>query len=423
MGKYSVACLACNRTQNKYDQICECNPHSLLRTFYENDKIFVKDLPGMWRYYDWLPVEGIIDECKGRTISYKSEKLASYLGLSRLWIAFNGYWPERDAYMMTSTFKDLESFPTMQRVKEQNNDDIMVVASAGNTARAFAHVCSLTGQPLLLVVPEKSVHRLWTINESTDSIFLLSVDGDYTDAITLANKIAEMDGFINEGGAKNVARRDGMGTVMLDAVMESGELPEHYFQAVGSGTGGIAVWEASMRLIGDGRFGDKLPKLHLAQNMPCAPLYKLWSGNGDITSTCPNEMYDDVLFNRKPPFDITGGVRDALESTNGLIYPIENYQAQKGQHLFEELEGIDINPASAVAVASLIQAVKLGHVGSDETILLNITGGGKERLKRDMNLRPLEVSHSISVGEEDIEMKIIDKVSEVLRLKRQQGEL
>ncbi|RQD82512.1 cysteate synthase, partial [Methanosalsum natronophilum] len=117
------------------------------------------------------------------------------------------------------------------------------------------------------------------------------------------------------------------------------------------------------------------------------------------------------------------GVRDALESTNGLIYPIENYQAQKGQHLFEELEGIDINPASAVAVASLIQAVKLGHVGSDETILLNITGGGKERLKRDMNLRPLEVSHSISVGEEDIEMKIIDKVSEVLRLKRQQGEL
>jgi len=52
----------------------------------------------------------------------------------------------------------------------------------------------------------------------------------------------------------NVARRDGMGTVMLEAAVTIGRAPDHYFQAVGSGTGGIAAWEASLRLKQDGRF-------------------------------------------------------------------------------------------------------------------------------------------------------------------------
>ncbi len=62
-----------------------------------------------------------------------------------------------------------------------------------------------------------------------------------------------------EGGAKNVARRDGMGTVMLDAAVTMKEMPDDYFQAIGSGTGGIAAWEASMRLRDDGRFGKHCP--------------------------------------------------------------------------------------------------------------------------------------------------------------------
>ena len=86
-------------------------------------------------------------------------------------------------------------------------------------------------------------------------------------------------GFAAEGGARNIARRDGMGTVMLDAALKLERIPDHYFQAVGSGTGGISAWEAALRLRADGRFGSILSRLHLAQNLPNAPIYCAWKGD------------------------------------------------------------------------------------------------------------------------------------------------
>ncbi len=395
---------------------CSKGHDVLLRTSYEASQLIPKDLPGIWKFYDWLPVEGIIREGTGNTVTYKSEAFARELGLSDLYIAYNGYWPEKHASMMTCTFKDLEAYPTMQRLLERKDNRIMVVASAGNTARAFAHVCCITGQSLLLVVPEKSAHRLWTLHEDTSPICLVTVEGDYYNAIELASNVASKEGFVSEGGAKNVARREGMGTVMLDAVLTMKKLPMHYFQAVGSGTGGISAWEAAIRLIRDGRFGNVLPQLHLAQNLPCAPLISMWSGNiatkGTVDEKCPKDMYDDVLFNRKPPFSIVGGVRDALQATTGRIYGIDNTAAAHAQQLFEELEEIDINPAAAVAVAALMEAVEKGTIGKNDSIVLNITGGGMERLRRDHNLYPIIPDMRVSAHDPEAEFKIAEKVAE-----------
>ncbi|MDG6242905.1 MAG: cysteate synthase [Methanolobus sp.] len=413
MDKYNVKCLLCGEVHDPYAQSCKRGDDSLLRTHYTAKQLIPRDMPGIWRYYEWLPTGGIIEEGSGRTVTYRSKGLASALGLDELWIAFNGYWPEKQAYLMTCTFKDLESFPTMQRLREQEEKRIMVVASAGNTARAFAHVCSITGQPLLLVVPAQSAHRLWTLHDDNHSICLVTVEGDYFDAISLAGDIASREGFVNEGGAKNVARRDGMATVMLDAVLTSKSLPDHYFQAVGSGTGGISAWEASMRLLEDGSFGSTLPKLHLGQSLPCAPLYSMWHGIDAVDPECPGGMYDDVLFNRKPPFAVRGGVRDALEATGGTLYAVSNKEASRAQELFEDCEGIDINRAAAVAIATLVQALEAGNISPDERIVLNITGGGQKRLMQDHELKQLPVSLAVSAKDEGAEARIVEKVSEI----------
>ncbi len=52
-----------------------------------------------------------------------------------------------------------------------------------------------------------------------------------------------------------MARRDGMGTTVLSATTFIGRIPDYYFQAIGSGTGAIAAWEANLRFLQDGRFG------------------------------------------------------------------------------------------------------------------------------------------------------------------------
>lgn len=181
-----------------------------------------------------------------------------------------------------------------------------------------------------------------------------------------------------------------MGVVVLDAALAMGALPDHYFQAVGSGTGGIAAWEASLRLIGDGRFGSSLPRLHLAQNSPCAPLYAAWTGSAVPQGSCPGGMYDDVLYNRKPPYAVPGGVRDALEGTGGTVCAISNREASLARQLFEEAEEIDILPAAAVAVAALQRAAASGSVKKDDLILLNITGGGVSRAREELEIFTLK---------------------------------
>lgn len=395
--KYNLVCTGCAGVY--FDDRLKCSADSaLLRTNYTNKQIHLKDSPGMGRFHDWLPIDDIITSDAG-PVTYKSTGLAAHLGLDNLYIGFNGYWPEKGAFIKTCSFKELEAFPTIQKIR--NSGKSLVLASAGNTARAFAHASALTGVDVYIVVPESGISRMWLPEKPADSIHLIQMgkNCDYTDSIHLAERLSSLPGMQAEGGARNVARRDGMGTVMLDGAIYMKRMPDHYFQAIGSGTGGIAAWEASLRLLEDGRFGTELPELHLAQNLPFAPMFNAWkAGRREIIKDTDmpdakkliHEMYADILSNREPPYSITGGVYDALCSTNGTMYGISNSEAKTAQGLFERAEGIDIFPPAAVAVASLIQAVESGKVKDDEHILLNITGGGVKRLERDYRLHKIE---------------------------------
>ncbi|MDE5851957.1 MAG: pyridoxal-phosphate dependent enzyme, partial [Alistipes sp.] len=226
--------------------------------------------------------------------------------------------------------------------------------------------------------------------------------GDYFDAIHLSDLALKCPGFYAEGGAKNVARRDGMATTVLSAVTTIGRIPDYYFQAVGSGTGAIAAWEANMRLLDDGRFGTNTMKLMVSQNAPFVPMYDAWRADSrkllpyeDDKARRDAEIIDaKVLSNRRPPYGITGGLYDALKATHGDVIVVTNAQERKACKLFEELEGVDIHPAAGVATASLIKAVGEGKIAKDACVMLNITGGGEQRFKSDKevwHLQPSEV--------------------------------
>jgi cysteate synthase len=395
MGKFNLKCLKCGKEYGQqYRLTCE-NDDSFLRAEYYEKRLDLRNQPGIGRFHSWLPIQEELTTDAG-PITYKSEALARELGLSNLYIGFSGYWPEKRAFIKTCSFKELEAYPTMQLLKESGGKAI-VLASAGNTGRAFAHVAALTGMDAYIVVPDSGISKLWLPEEPTESVHLIGMSpgNDYTDAINLAGRIAKLPGMVPEGGARNVARRDGMGTVMLDAAVTIGKMPDHYFQAVGSGTGGISAWEASLRLRADGRFGQKLPKLQLAQNLPFVPMYNAWKAKRreiipelDMKDAKKQieETYASVLTNRAPPYGVTGGLYDALVDTDGVMYAITKEEALEAKTFFESLEGIDILAPSAVAVASLFKAVEAGNVGREDIILLNIAGGGYKRLKEDFKL-------------------------------------
>lgn len=368
---------------------------ALIFANYAKKQLEVKEnQPGLYKFSDWLPICRML-EGSGAPVTYKSRGLAEKLGLSGLYITFNGYWPEKEATMKTGTFKECEAYAVCARVNA-NSDKVMVVASAGNTARAFARVCSENKIPLLLCIPEDCIEAMWFAKPLDPCVKLVvtAKGSDYFDAIHLSNIVCELDKFYPEGGAKNVARRDGMGTTVLSAVTTIGQIPDYYFQAVGSGTGAIAAWEANKRFIVDGRYGNELMKIMVSQNIPFTPMYDAWKAGSrallpvddDKARHQAEEICAKVLSNRKPPYSLKGGLFDALTETGGDMFAITNEEAAEAAALFQATEGIDIEPAAAVAVASLKQAIEQNKVQKDAIIMLNITGGGIQRFKTENKL-------------------------------------
>ena len=402
--KYTLKCVATGREFDDAGWMlddAECKSPSLVRANYSKKQLELKpESYGFYKFCDWLPVKRIL-EGSSAPVTYKSEALAKYLGLSNLWITLNGYFPGRGAKMRTCSFKETEAYSVCARIDE-NEDRVLVVASAGNTARAFARVCSDNNIKLLLVVPSDNLSSLWFTEPINDCVKLIACEkgGDYYDAIYLSLLALKSSKMYAEGGAKNIARRDGMATTVLSAVTTIGQIPDYYFQAVGSGTGAIAAWEANMRLIEDGRFGDNLMKLIVSQNAPFVPMFDAW--RTDSRDMLPYEMHKarrdaelidaKVLSNRKPPYALAGGLYDALKATNGDIVVATNAQARRACKLFKDLEGIDIHPAAGVALASLIKMVEGGKIEKDACIMLNITGAGEEAAKQNKEIFTIKPS-------------------------------
>jgi cysteate synthase len=399
MARNLLRCIRCSLTYADHRLSCDRCPNALLRAEYESPRFEPIEDCGIFRFRCWLPSESVIATTIGSSV-YQSEGFAALLGLDKLFISFNGYWPERGAHNLTGTFKDLEALPTLAYVREKGVQEF-VLSSAGNTARAFAYACSVTDFPCCIIVPEHMFHRMWLPREPAPCVRTLVIRDscDYYAAIRLGERIRAKFKMMTEGGARNVARRDGMGTAVLEYARLTGEMPRHYVQAVGSGTGGIAAYEAGLRLRADGRFGERLPRLHLVQNAPFTPIHDAWrEGREHDPEAEPMEeqlarvraMYADVLANTHPPYGVIGGVRDALRETGGRTYDISRAEALLAKEFFETAEDITINEPAACACAGLTQAVARGEIRRGESVLLNITGGGYDRIARDFRLHRLE---------------------------------
>ena len=384
---------------------------SLIRADYSNKKFSPReDLEGLYRYAEWLPVKRTL---KGshRPVTYKSEGLAGYLGLKNLYITFSGYFPERGADMETCSFKETEAYSVCGRLAA-GTDKVLVVASAGNTARAFAKVCSDNNIPLLLSIPEDNAGALWFRKKLNDCVKIIAAPKgcDYFDAIYLSDVVCKDPMFMAEGGAKNIARRDGMGTTLLSAV-----------ETIGSGTGTIAAWENNLRLIEDGRFGTHKMRLYPSQNDPFTIMYDSWKADSrQLVPLSPEDARHQasvikakVLSNRKPPYPISGGVFDAMKDAGGDMFKVNNDEIDFWKAKFLELEGVDIYSAAAVATASLAQAIEEGKVGSDEVIMLNITGGGEKRSKAEFDV--IQAKPALVLDPALPEEEIISKVKELFK--------
>src|SRR5271169_1011257 len=137
--KYRIRCVGGGEFIGDTSLLSCPNGHdSLLRAEYNDPKLHLTGIPGIFRYLAWLPVNKPLLP-SGGPVAFTCDELSCELGLENLTVSFSGYYPERGARLTSCSFKELEAVPTMQRLHELGGK-IPVIASAGNTGRAFAEV-------------------------------------------------------------------------------------------------------------------------------------------------------------------------------------------------------------------------------------------------------------------------------------------
>ncbi|MDI3419967.1 pyridoxal-phosphate dependent enzyme [Streptomyces luteolus] len=380
--RYQLVCSGCARRTADDGLMLRCpvcGDGALLRTEYEEGRFRPAATgEGIFRYGRWLPAGR---EVPGSSLPsvFRSQRLGRAMGLSDLWVAFSGYWPERGCRMDTGTFKELEAYSVLGRLPPRSGT--LVAASAGNTAAAFLAACRHSRLPCLLVVPQAALPVLSAVAAAGSSARVIALEkAGYNEAITYARRIADAGSvFSEEGGVRNVARRDGLAVVALTAYESmGGRLPDYYVQAVGSASGALAAHEAAARITRADSTAA-LPRLLLCQSAEFAPLHDLWSGKAAASPLPPARVYAPELVNTTPPYALAGGVRDALRRSRGGILVSGRRASVQAAALFEEMEDIDIERPAAVALACLWEAAARGQIPRDARVLLNVTGGGRRR--------------------------------------------
>jgi|Deesub1362B_J571_1020462.scaffolds.fasta_scaffold00359_14 cysteate synthase len=392
--KYSLVCRNCGLKfqDNGFAFSCPAGCSSIISTHYPS--LFHPKGQGIWRYANWLPVEGE-NSYIGKPVLFKSPELSSEVG-AEVYIAFHGYFPEIGAELITCTFKEIEAAVSLRYAAEKGAD--IALASVGNTANAFLTFSHYEDINVYLFVPERVFECVFCY-EKSENATLVMVDGSYDDASNLARKFAELKGIEYEGGGRNVARRDALATLAYAFLETYGFLPDVYFQAVGSGTGAIAFYEGSRRLIDSG-MADKLPRIVVAQNEPFTPIVDAWQRKsreiGSYEYDPLDVVYAKVLTNKNPLYSMRGGLYDIMGETGGFAVSASEREAKEAGKLFREIYGVDLYPAAAVALAALLKS------NVDGKVLLNITGAGFRRLKKDYRIKRPKPDFVIT-DEDDLE--------------------
>jgi cysteate synthase len=151
----------------------------------------------------------------------------------------------------------------------------------------------------------------------------------------------------------------------------------------------------------------------LSQNAPFLPIKEAWDQNSpimlpmddEIARRQVEEINAKVLSNRKPPYAIKGGLFDALTDAGGAILAASNQEAEKAAELFLQLEGNDVEPAAAVAIATLIKAVSEKLIEKKSVIMLNITGGGIEKYKSENSITYVTPNLVFALDADPLEIK------------------
>lgn len=324
--------------------------------------------PTMWRYMEFLPVEGIGKRPRlrvGGSPLYRADALAKHLGIDTLWIKDDGLNP-------TASLKDRASAMAVVKAEEARRDTI-ACSSTGNAASSLAGNAAAAGLSTYIFVPSRApkgkVAQLLMFGAT-----VVLVEGSYEDTFRLSAEAIDRWGWYNRNAAINPFLMEGKKTVSLEIAEQlQFRMPDYVAVSVGDGCTIAGVWKGFKDLYAAG-FIDRLPRLISVQASGCCPINTAAAAHTmDWTPQEENTIADSIAVG--VPRNPVKALR-AIEESHGVTVNVSDEEILAAMRMLGRYAGVFAEPAGAAGSAGLKKAVEQGLIEKNASVVSIVTGNG-----------------------------------------------
>jgi len=324
----------------------------------------------IWRWFDCFPVEkrsSIVPLGEGDTPLIHARRLGEKIGVAKLYL-------KNDTVLPTGSLKDRSNSVGMSVAREWGVKTAAVM-STGNAAASVAAYAAAAGIESIVMVP-KGTAPSKIVQARAYGATVIVVDGDFDNEVAKLYKVA-----LNEFGwydclSSNPYRDEGKKSYAYEMADQSdGRVPDWVIHPTAGGTGIYAMWKGYKELLSLGWI-ERVPKLVAAQSEAAAPIVAAFQkGLVDIEPVIARETVAESIKVGNP---VSLGWRAlaALRESKGTAVAVTDSEILEAQFLIGRLAGVFAEPAAATSVAATKKLRGRGAIGTDDTVVCNLTGHG-----------------------------------------------
>jgi threonine synthase len=322
---------------------------------------------GVWRYRPLLPLrdeDHLVTLGEGDTPLVDLPRWGAAVGAPRAQAKLEHVAP-------TGSFKDRGMTLVVSHARELGAG-ALVEDSSGNAGASAAAYAARAGMDATVYAPASAPEAKLRQIEATGAR-VVRVPGTRQAVTDAATEAAERGDAYYVGHNVNPYFSYGMTTFAYELAELAGpRQPEHVVMPVGGGSLYVGCWLGLRLWLGH---AARLPRLHLAQPSGCAPIVAAQAAGAR----------EPVAIERRPT--VAGGAEierpargaqmlDALADTGGVAVAVDDRAIVAERRRLARLEGIDVEPTAALALAGLVELARQGVIRPDDRALVVTTGVG-----------------------------------------------
>ena len=334
----------------------------------------------LWRYAALLPVaEPASHYAVGWTPLVHAPRLGARLGIDRLYL-------KDDTRNPTLSFKDRPVAVALARAIALGLDTI-ACASTGNLAGSVAAAAARNGLRAFVFVPE-TTEPGQIASAAAYGAHVVRVRGTYDQVNRLCGRLADEHGW----GFVNFTLRpfyaEGSKTLLFECAEQLGwTLPHHVVVPVASGALLTRTATAVAQLRGARLVNGEHCHIHAAQPAGCAPVTDAaldgWREVRPVRT--PDTVAKSLAIGA--PSDGDRAV-EVVRDSHGSAASVSDDQIAAAVRDIATCEGVFVEPAGGVVVATARVLAERGVFHAGETVVLYLTGNGYKQEPADFSLRP-----------------------------------